>query len=369
MQPEPEPEPELEPEQIFSVARVAGCLPQPRARQLRAVEVVHTFESVSASVARLKLQFDDGGTETVVGKGATGEWNHGAGLRAVRRELRFLRGIATRWQCPCAAVLGTSDVAGPDGPALFLTEDLAASSYTLVGGNASSAQLQGAVDGLIAQHAAFWQQLQDDVLDHANPSPALTQSAHAWPPQVITMHAEEIRRGITAFLESAGGELVAAERALLVDLLEYWEKQFLNRVSGGCALTLLHADYHVLGNVLFRPDDPAPKVIDWSELKPGLGPHDVAYLLISVPSDERATRDETLLRRYWDGLRAAGHGVAADYPWEWCQWDYRFSLCTILFQSVFQMSLYWFRKTAAVVEELDCTAALHTPHTAFALAT
>lgn len=42
--------------------------------------------------------------------------------------------------------------------------------------------------------------------------------------------------------------------------------------------------------------------------------------------------------------------------------DYRFSLCTIIFQSVFQGSLYWFRKTAHVVHELECLAALRTPH-------
>ena len=101
---------------------------------------------------------------------------------------------------------------------------------------------------------------------------------------------------------------------------------------------------------------------DWSELKAGLGPHDVAYMLVSAPSDTRATRDDALLRRYWEGLVAAG---VEGYPWEWCQWDYRFSLCTSLFQSVFQTSVYWFRKTATVLEELGCREALHTAHDAW----
>ena len=56
---------------------------------------------------------------------------------------------------------------------------------------------------------------------------------------------------------------------------------------------------------------------DWSELKPGLGPHDVAYMLISSPSDDRPSRDRMLLRRYWEGLVAAG---VSDYAWDSCEW-------------------------------------------------
>ena len=40
---------------------------------------------------------------------------------------------------------------------------------------------------------------------------------------------------------------------------------------------------------------------------------------------------------------------------------YRFSLVTNLFQSVFQHSLFWFRRTAALVVELDGRSALHAP--------
>lgn len=57
-------------------------------------------------------------------------------------------------------------------------------------------------------------------------------------------------------------------------------------------------------------------------MKPGLGPHDLAYCLTVVPTRDRLARDLTLLRRYWDGLRAAG---VDDYSWELCEWDFRFS--------------------------------------------
>ena len=126
------------------------------------------------------------------------------------------------------------------------------------------------------------------------------------------------------------------------------ELRFLERTKGAHALTLIHGDYHVLGNILFSPSNRSPRVIgatthycwllstihradailtyvravvyfhsDWSELKPGLGPHDVAYMLISAPSDDRPGRDRMLLRRYWEGLAAVG---VSGYTWDWCDW-------------------------------------------------
>ena len=166
-------------------------------------------------------------------------------------------------------------------------------------------------------------------------------------------NARAIRDAAARFPSS--GALAPAERALLDDALAHWEARFVERASGGHALTLIHGDFHLLGNIFFAPHTPAPRVIDWSELKPGLGPHDLAYGLLSAPAVDRPARDLALLRRYHDGLVAAG---VTDYGFALCQWDYRFSLITNLFQAVFQNSPHWFRKTAAVVDELDGRAAL-----------
>lgn len=88
--------------------------------------------------------------------------------------------------------------------------------------------------------------------------------------------------------------------------------------------------------MFFAAGEPQPRVIDWSEMKPGLGPHDLAYCLIAAPASDRPARDLALLRHYWEGLRTAR---VDDYGWELCQWDYRFSVITNLFQSVFQNHL------------------------------
>jgi aminoglycoside phosphotransferase (APT) family kinase protein len=159
------------------------------------------------------------------------------------------------------------------------------------------------------------------------------------------------------FLASCAADLTSPERALLDEVLASWEDRFSARAAGG-RLTLIHGDFHLLGNILFSADSPRPRVIDWSELKPGLGPLDLAYCLSSTPAADRAARDEALLRRYWDGLRAAG---VEHYDWDLCRWDYQFSLITNLLQSIFQNSLYWFRRTAALITELDARFALHRP--------
>lgn len=39
------------------------------------------------------------------------------------------------------------------------------------------------------------------------------------------------------------------------------EPRFIERTRDAHALTLIHGDFHVLGNVLFSPGNPSPKVI------------------------------------------------------------------------------------------------------------
>ena len=318
------------------------------------VEIVETFAATAAQVARLRVRFSDGRDPlTAIGKTASG-----AGLAAARRERTVFAQIAPLWASPAPRLLGSWDRGGADAQLLLVIEDLNLAGYAVLRDAASPAQLDGVVDTLVDLHARFWDDLQDEILDPGHPAASVTRAAQAWPPAVITAHAAATRDAAAQFLAARGDELSAAEHSLLAEVLAAWAPRFLARASGGRALTLIHADFHLLGNVFFAAGDPRPRVIDWSELKPGLGPHDLAYCLISAPSDDRAARDLALLRRYWEGLRAAG---VNDYRWALCLWDYRFSLVTNLFQSVFQGSPTWFRRTAALVTELDCLAALRDP--------
>lgn len=336
----------------FSVEALGRAL---RGTAVASVEVVETFEASSGEVARLRVTFsDERAPLTAIGKSA-----RGAGLAAVRRERLFFEHLAPRWDHPAPSLLGAwEEGRGPDARLLLVIEDLGATGYAVSHDGVSEAQLGAVTETLVALHAEFWEDLLVEVLDPAHPMPSVTRAAQAWPLEVIDAHAAAAHDAARSFLEVTSAEILPSERALLEEVLEHWNHRFRARAGGGRSLTLIHGDFHLLGNILFSAETPRPRVIDWSELKPGLGPHDLAYCLLSAPAADRQARDLALLRRYWEGLRAAG---VDGYGWDLCQWDYGFSLITNLFQAVFQNSLSWFRKTAAVIAESGGSAALHRP--------
>jgi len=326
----------------FSAADVSEALGVP----VVGVDVVERFAASAADVARLRVRCADRDELSVIGK-----WATGAGVVGARREVRFFEQLAPRWDHPAPQLLGVCDAG--EG-VLLLSENLNAAGYHSPGGSVSEAQLRGTIETLVGLHACFWN---DVPLDAKQSELSVTSTAQAWPPEVIARHAAAVRDEAETFF-AMDTELDAGERAELEDILEAWERQFQVRVAGGAAITLIHGDFHFLGNVFFRPDDVRPKVIDWSEAKPGLGPHDLAYCLTVVPTEDRLARDRVLLRRYWDGLRSAGVG---DYSWELCEWDFRFSAISNLFQSVFQRSVKWYRKSLAEIEALGSREVLAAP--------
>lgn len=320
----------------FSAADVSAALGTP----VSSVDVIDPLDASAAEVARLLVKTADDSGLTVIAKRA-----RGAEVAAARREIHFFEHLAPRWNHPAPELLGFSDPGG-DGPVLLLTEDLQAAGYQVVGTAVSDEQLHGTIDTLASLHAHFWEDLGDgDDLD-----PSVTSSAQAWPPYVITRQAAAVREEAAGFFAEAT-ELTETERAVLDELVTAWERQFHARVADGRALTLIHGDFHFLGNIFFTIGDPRPKVIDWSELKPGLGPHDLAYCLSVLPTADR----DGLLRRYWEAL-----GVR-DYSWELCHWDFRFSVIGNLFQSVFQHSVKWYRTSLAAIERFDGRSALTEP--------
>lgn len=301
------------------------------------VEVVETFAASAADVARLLIRRADDSGFTVIAKLASG-----AGLAAARREVQFFEQLAPKWDHPAPQFLGARDTGDR---VLLLTEDLGAAGYRVVGADVTDQQLRGAIDVLAGFHRRFW----NDVTAAPDLEPSVTSSAQAWPPEVIARHAAAVRSATDSFFAEAP-ELTPTERAALDEVLTGWERQFQKRVAGGRALTLIHGDFHFLGNIFFADGDPRPKVIDWSELKPGLGPHDLAYSLSAIPARQPAAQD--LLRCYWETLDVP------DYSWELCSWDFRFSVISNLFQSVFQRSVKWYRASLSAIDTFDSRATL-----------
>ncbi|WP_165546527.1 aminoglycoside phosphotransferase family protein [Kribbella soli] len=320
----------------LTAAEVSTALGTP----VHGVEVVETFAASAADVARLLIRRADGSGFTVIAKLASG-----AGRAAARREVQFFEQLAPKWDHPAPQLVGASDTGDR---VLLLTEDLGAAGYCVVGTDVTDRQLHGAIDVLAGFHSRFW----NDLTAAPDLEPSVTNSAQAWPPEVITRHAAAVRSEADSFFAEAT-ELTPTERAALDEVITGWERQFQNRVACGRALTLIHGDFHFLGNIFFADGDPRPKIIDWSELKPGLGPHDLAYSLSAVPARQPAAQD--LLRYYWEALDRP------DYSWELCRWDFRFSVISNLFQSVFQRSVKWYRASLTAMDTLDSRATLTEP--------
>ncbi len=216
------------------------------------------------------------------------------------------------------------------------------------------------VDTLARHHAFWWNrpELFAPALQTPAPGGDVTRMPHALNAEGLQANEAKAQEALEDFVRTYADELTPSELHLLQSLRDRWVDSFRKRLSLPTSLTLLHGDFHLLGNIFFAKDIDAEtpvKIIDWAQVKPGLGPHDLMYMLLSVETPERVVRDIVLLERYYAGLKTYG---VTDYAWEQCVWDYRFSLLTSLFQAVFQQSLRWFRKTAEVVRVWDSQALL-----------
>jgi hypothetical protein len=95
----------------------------------------------------------------------------------------------------------------------------------------------------------------------------------------------------------------------------------LRRLCSG-TLTVVHGDFR-LDNLFFDVDGDPDRVamFDWQGISRSCGPQDLGYFLSqSLQSEVRRTHHDVLLRRYWDGLCAAG---VEGYDFDRCREDYR----------------------------------------------
>jgi hypothetical protein len=314
-----------------------------------AVEEGERFQAFATSVFRCHLHYRPPHPstlpETMICKVYGPEWYQRGGVQ----DLMFYRRIAPALQSPIAPTLyGMID--DPDAQfAMLLIEDLAP-DYHQVELPLADAQLEAIVDTLADLHAQWWDAPLLDSEALLQPEDTVMRMAQALPPEGLRVNMEAARQAASHFRTQFASELTGEESALLTLLEEQWAAAFRDRLARHRDLTLLHGDFHLLGNVFMAKASSTVspiKVIDWGQAKRGLGPHDLMYALLSVEVPDRRSRDLELLRRYHQRLLARG---SRGYAWEQCLWDYRFSLLTNVFQSVFQGSLRWFRRTCDVVE-------------------
>jgi hypothetical protein len=325
-----------------------------------AIEEGDRFEAFATSVVRCHLRYrpphPPSLPETMICKFYGPEWYQRGGLQ----DLMFFRRIAPALRSAIApAIYGLMDDPSAQS-CMLLIEDLAP-GYDQVRLPLTDAWLEAIVDALADLHAQWWDAPQLNADELLKPEDTVMRMAQALPPEGLRVNVAAAKQAVSRFRSHVGPELTADEEELLARLVDQWAAPFIERTARHHGLTLLHGDFHLLGNIFIakEPTNINPiKVIDWGQVKRGLGPHDLMYALLSVEVPDRQSRDLKLLRRYHQRLLALGvHG----YAWEQCLWDYRFSLLTNVFQSVFQGSLHWFRRTCDVVETWKARELLDRP--------
>ncbi len=311
--------------------------------------VLEQFSAASAdAVLKLKLTYSDRAPSTapttLIYKEFGPRWYNIAGASECRFYSELARQASSAFVPTCYGLIDDPEAR----TCLLLLEDCS-SRFDLATVPVTEASFNALVTELAHWHAFWWNHPR--LLEADLQIPAAVGDVTRMPHVLSQAGLEENTRlaqvGLSAFAETHADELTRAEAHLLQKLAHRWEEVFRGRTRAMQDITLIHGDFHLLGNVFFaRAHGSSLKVIDWAQAKPGLGPHDLMYALISAPTQDRVVRDTALLKRYHAELSEQG---VAGYSWTQCLWDYRFSLLTNLWQAVLQNSLYWFRKTSELV--------------------
>ena len=299
--------------------------------QVTRVVVAERFDGLADEIARLELAYDTadhGEPASVIAKRYGPDWYDDAGAP----ELWFYTDLAAQmpW-LPVPVLLGAED--DPVTPScVLLLEDLTATHRRLAA-PVDDATLLHLADLLAGLHATWWQAPLLEDGRFFRPERAVTRMPQALDPAGIAHHAAEAQLALDDFLLRRRTEVDDATADTLVALAAQWADLFGERVADGRQVTLIHGDMHALGNIFVTDDPAAPRfsIIDWTQAKRGIGVHDLMYLLVGLPSDDRRRRDEVVLARYHAALLANG---VTDYTAEQCDWDFRFSALTNLWQAV-----------------------------------
>ncbi len=328
------------------------------------IESGKRFNAFADEVCRLHLQYsptaEPSAPQTLICKSYGTQWfaSHG------KPELYFYEQIAPQMAAipivGCCGVIGNPEALAMTGePIHLLLEDLD-TYYALAAPPISDHQLEIVTDLLVALHARWWQHPLLENAHFTTSDTTVCRMPQALGEAEVRRNVSEAQLATRQFLHRHQDELLPDEAELLLLLAQRWGDCFCMRIAGGRAITLMHGDFHLLGNIFFAKSPaivPSIKIIDWAQSKRGIGAHDLMYMLLAADSGQRRERDRLLLRRYHAGLLAAG---VADYSWQQCLWDYQFSQLTNLFQSVFQDSLRWFRKTFEAVKTWESEALILT---------
>jgi hypothetical protein len=324
---------------------------------VQTVAVGERFEAYATTLCRLHVTYTADVTgrppEVFVYKAYGPDLYFGSGLR----EIVFYAELAPTMPHPAVPYCYAATADPHTKTCALLLEDVAI-NYTKPRLPLTLPQYYQLVDELVCLQAYWWEHSRLARPDFFRTQTGALRMGQAIAPDAIRQHEAEAQESVERFIVQYRGELEADIVAFLYRLAERWADRFIQRVVAGKHITLLHGDFHLLGNIFLpRASGRAtrPCILDWGQYMRGIGPHDLAYLL-TVQSKPGQTEQETaLLRHYHRGLESGG---VTEYSWEQCLWDYRFSIVTNTFTSIFQGSLRWLEKSIQRVKTWRCTELL-----------
>lgn len=276
------------PADLTEQLRQRGFLPT--GRVLRVIARQH-FEAFADAVFRLDVTYSEDASPsapaTFICKQLGPTWYEVVGLP----ELRFYTELAPLLQYNVAPMFYGTIHNPPAKTCTLLLEDLA-QDYERVILPIAEAKLVVVVDTLARYHAFWWDHpmLSAPALQTPAPAGDVTRMPHALSAEGLRENEVAAWGALEVFISRYAHDLTPDELKLLGGLRGCWGKTFAKRLVPATNLTLLHSDFHLLGNIFLAKDvnDVEPvKVIDWAQAKPGLGPHDLMYTLLSADAPER----------------------------------------------------------------------------------
>ncbi|HMJ76661.1 MAG TPA: aminoglycoside phosphotransferase family protein [Iamia sp.] len=228
-------------------------------------------------------------------------------LRSYEKEVRFYQQLAPDLPI-CTPTVFHADIDPATASFVLLLEDMAPALAGDQLAGCSPAVVASAIDELVNLHTPRW----------ADP----TLAEMEW------LHGDiEVGRAFLGMLLPNLWEGFKTRYAAALDphVLPLGEELFARLGSyltlTGAPLTITHGDYR-LDNLLLDPDDGhVLGVVDWQTVAVGPALLDVAYVMgAGLLPDDRRPVEEELVRRYHDGLLAAG---IEDFSWDTCWREHR----------------------------------------------
>ena len=229
------------------------------------------------------------------------------------REVSFYRSLASTVGVRTPRCFH-ADIADDGTPFVLLLEEItgARAIDQIVG--ATRADAEAVIDQAVVLHASFWD---NDALHALDWLPPINT-----PLFLAASALAEMK--LPAYLEYWKGTAPDDALSFVADMTPHYPALLDWWVDQGHP-TFAHMDYRA-DNFLFggSAGDGAVTVLDWQLSVRGVGVWDIAnFLAGSVTVDDRRAWERELVRRYHDGLLAAG---VDGYDWDRCWRDYRYAI-------------------------------------------